>query len=230
MTQLLTTWSTSFPVLLAVLLGGILFFFFYFRSRGSSSKKGDSLLLCGPSGSGKTFLFYRLCVDKSPSTIMSMKPSILEYTPKQLPVIDYPGHPRLRSLLYSKYLERAKQIVFMVDASNVQGQAREAAEFIYDLFTNPVIDNIKQFTIVCNKKDVGNARPHSRIKLTLQQELEKIKKTRKSLEESEDGSFVPLGRDDKPFNFDIDSPIEVTFCELSAKNDSIETIADTIGF
>lgn len=161
-----------------------------------------------------------------------MKPSVLEFSPKHVPVVDFPGHPRLRTDLYNTYLEQTQEIIFLVDASNVQGQAREAAEFIYDLFTNPLIDKVSKFHVVCNKKDVSNARPPARVKLTLQQELEKIKKTRMSLEATgaeEDTTFVPLGREGKPFNFDQDSPIEIEFYGLSAKNDSLESIIESIG-
>ena len=59
--------------------------------------------------------------------------------------------------------------------------------------------------------------------------LEKIKKTRKSLEEADDGTFVPLGRDGKQFSFDQDSPVEIEFYALSAKNDTVESITESIG-
>lgn len=223
----------------------ILVFFSYilssFRKKSNSngsSKTRDRLLVCGPSGSGKTLLAFRMCLDKSPTTITSMKPTVLEYkgtkegavsVPVPVPVVDFPGHPRLRTMLYSEYLEEAKEIIFLIDSSNVQNQAREAAEFIYDLFTNPLIDKVMKFHVVCNKSDVANARPPARVKLTLQQELEKIKKTRKSLEEADDGTFVPLGRDGKQFSFDQDSPVEIEFYALSAKNDTVESITESIG-
>ena len=115
------------------------------------------------------------------------------------------------------------------DSSDVQNQAREAAEFLYDLFTNPLMDKVSTFHVVCNKSDVATSRPHARVKLTLQQELEKIKKTRMSLDDADDSTFVPLGREGKVFSFDNDCPIDIIFYSLSAKNDSVETIIEAIG-
>jgi signal recognition particle receptor subunit beta len=219
------------PLVITAILGLVILiiFFYSFQKQSGATKKRDTLLVCGPSGSGKTLLSYRLCLDKSPTTITSMRPSVLEFSSKNIPVVDFPGHPRLRTLLYTTYLEQSREIVFVIDASNVQAQAREAAEFIYDLFTNPLIDKVTKFHVVCNKNDVASARPPARVKLSLQQELEKIKKTRKSLEEADDASFVPLGREGKPFSFDQDSPVEIDFCGLSAKNDSVESIVESLG-
>mmetsp|Transcript_13306 Transcript_13306/g.24599 ORF Transcript_13306/g.24599 Transcript_13306/m.24599 type:complete len:227 (-) Transcript_13306:753-1433(-) len=218
------------PLIFTAILGLIvLVFLSYFLKKEGSTNSRNKILVCGPSGSGKTLFSYRLCLDKSPTTITSMKPSLLEFGPDRLSLVDFPGHPRLRTLLYTTYLEQTKEIIFLIDSSNVQNQAREAAEFLYDMFTNPLIDKVTKFRVVCNKSDLSNSRPHSRIKLSLQQELEKIKKTRKSLEEADDGTFVPLGREGKPFNFDQDAPVEIEFYSLSAMKDSVETITESLG-
>lgn len=222
--------SDLYPLICTAVLGLLIaFFLFSYSKKQSTTNKRDTLLVCGPSGSGKTLLSYRLCLGKSPTTVASMKPSVLEFSPKNYTVVDFPGHPRLRTSLYTTYLEQTREIIFLVDASNVQTQAREAAEFIYDLFTSPLVDKVIKFHVVCNKNDVASSRPPARVKLTLQQELEKIKKTRMSLEEADDSSFVPLGREGKPFSFDQDSPIEIEFYGMSAKNDSLESIIESLG-
>eukprot|EP00607_Mallomonas_marina_P009604 CAMPEP_0182421446 /NCGR_PEP_ID=MMETSP1167-20130531/6860_1 /TAXON_ID=2988 /ORGANISM="Mallomonas Sp, Strain CCMP3275" /LENGTH=234 /DNA_ID=CAMNT_0024598617 /DNA_START=142 /DNA_END=846 /DNA_ORIENTATION=+ len=199
--------------------------------RGNSGKKGtksrDTVLLLGPCGGGKTLMAHRLCIGEVPDTITSMKPATLQYSAegggKTLPVIDFPGHPRLRSQL-SDTLRRAKKIVFVVDASNVQSQVREAAEYLYDIFTNPIMDDGPPMLIACNKSDISGVRPPARVKLALQQELEKIRKTRQSMEVVGDTETIPIGREGKEFNIERDSPVEVTFSATSGKAGSIDAI------
>jgi signal recognition particle receptor subunit beta len=163
-----------------------------------------------------------------PITTTSTKPSIL-YTTNKLPIVDFPGHPRCRSQL-SNYLKSAMKIVFVLDSSNMTNQIRDAAEFLYDLFTDPLIDKCSKLYVVCNKSDLPGARPPARVKLLLQQELEKIKTTRKSLDDADDSNFVPLGRTDQPFNIDQDSPITITFGSFSAKTQSMDLITNFLEF
>ena len=224
--------ETPPSVVLATVVIGlliILLFFLFWKKQKNIIIHRNIILICGPCGAGKTLLSYRLCWGQSPTTITSMEPSHLELGAKKVALVDYPGHIRLRHGLFSKYLERAKVILFVIDSSRVQSQAREAAEFIYDLFTNPLIDKVDKFVVLCNKNDLGSTRPPARVKLTLQQELEKIKKTRKSLEEDDDDSYVPLGREGKPFSFDQDSPVDIEFCGLSAKVDDMDSLSEKLG-
>eukprot|EP00604_Paraphysomonas_vestita_P000854 CAMPEP_0174818178 /NCGR_PEP_ID=MMETSP1107-20130205/811_1 /TAXON_ID=36770 /ORGANISM="Paraphysomonas vestita, Strain GFlagA" /LENGTH=63 /DNA_ID=CAMNT_0016029679 /DNA_START=166 /DNA_END=354 /DNA_ORIENTATION=- len=63
--------------------------------------------------------------------------------------------------------------------------------------------------------------------MAIQEELEKIKKTRKSLEDGDDNAnSVPLGRLDQRFTFEQDAPIEVFFTDCSAKNGDLSEIIE----
>jgi signal recognition particle receptor subunit beta len=193
-----------------------------------SSKVRNRILFVGPCGGGKTFLVHRLCNNVTADTIMSMKPCTLPFKgSSKVSFVDFPGHRRCRAQL-SNYLAQAIKLVFVIDASNVQSQLRDTAEFLYDLFTDPLIDKCSKLYIFCNKSDLPSSRPPARIKLLLQQELDKIKTTRKSLEDSDDKNFVTLGREGQNFRIDQDSPIDVVFCAGSARTDSLETLLSLI--
>jgi signal recognition particle receptor subunit beta len=206
---------------------GLLLIFLLFKPTGMKSKKKDQILVVGPSGSGKTFLTRKLAYATEPNTVMSSEASILTSKERKYQLVDFPGHPKLRSQL-AEYLPRAKKILFMFDASKTQSQLRDAAEFLYDLFTNPEIDTCGRMLIVCNKSDVKGALPSARVKIVLQNELEKIKGTRRSLEDGDEKNAMPLGRSDQRFTFDQDSPIEVFFIDCSAKSGDLQEIFEFV--
>jgi signal recognition particle receptor subunit beta len=202
--------NMDISVIVAVLvgvLGLVLYYFLVMRNKKSTKK--DLILLVGPCGGGKTVLGYRLQGGKTVSTVTSMKPHLLQVksesnSSKTVSVIDFPGHPRLRSQLVSEYLARAKKIVFVIDSANNVAKLREAAEYLYDLFIDPSFESGgPPVMVVCNKSDVPGALPAMRTKLRLQEEVEKIRKTRQSLQESnETGGRVVLGREGQPFSID----------------------------
>lgn len=211
-------------MVIAVVLGALgLFVYWLLVLRKKKSTKKDLILLVGPSGSGKTVLAYKMHSDKVVPTVTSMKPHTLQVKSqskggKTVSVVDFPGHPRLRSQLASDYLARAKKVIFVMDSVNNVSKLREAAEYLYDMFTDPSFENNGPAVLVaCNKCDVAGALSALRTKLRLQEEVEKIRKTRQSLQESnETGGRVVLGREGQPFSIDRDSPVEVAFESVSA--------------
>lgn len=187
----------------------------------AASKKRDAVVIVGPLAVGKTVLAYKLCHDKIVTTVTSMKPSSLVLRAgegkKGTTVIDFPGHPRLRPQLMADYLPRAKKIVFVLDSTNAR--LREAAELLYDLFTDPVVEkNAPPILIACSKIDGPASRPVPRIKLSLQDEIEKIRRTRQSVGEvgEESKGRSELGRQGQAFNLDRDAPVELRFEAVSA--------------
>jgi signal recognition particle receptor subunit beta len=207
---------------------GLVLIFLLFKPTVSKSKKKDQILFIGPCGSGKTLLTRKLAYSSEPTTVMSSQVSVLTSSDRKFELVDFPGHPKLRSQL-TEYLRRARKIVFLFDASNTQSQLRDAAELLYDLFTNPEIDSSSgRMLILCNKSDVKGARPHARVKMALQDELEKIKGTRRSLEDGDDVLAMPLGRANQRFSFDQDAPLEVFFADSSAKTGDLQEIVEFI--
>lgn len=81
--------------------------------------------------------------------------------------------------------------------------------------------------IACNKSEVAGAMTPQAIRESLEKELTQLKTTRSSLDtegEDQDLSTVPVGRDGVPFQFDVDSPCEVTFVKTSVKGDSVNEV------
>ena len=211
--------------ILATVISGIIFVFVFLKY-SIYSKNKDAILFIGPCGAGKTALSYKVCYDCFPDTTTSIKAGkyiLSRGNSKSVPVIDFPGHPKLRSQV-NEYLSRARRIVFVVDASKIQTQAREAAEFLYDLFTNPLLENGPPMLIACNKSDIPGSRPPPRVKLAIQQELDKIKKTRQSMEIVGDNESVSLGREGQPFSIERDPPIKVSFASISGKSAALDEL------
>lgn len=70
-----------------------------------------------------------------------------------LRVVDIPGHERVRA----KFLEHEKRsslaIVYVVDSSTLQKQLRDAAEFLFNILSDPVVNaNKVPVLIACNKQ------------------------------------------------------------------------------
>lgn len=217
--------SMELSVIFAVFIGALgLFMYWLLVARKKKSTKKDLILVVGPCGGGKTVLTYRLQLDKVLPTVTSMKPHTVQVRSDSksgavATVVDFPGHPRLKSQLALEYLHRAKKVIFVVDSVGNAAKIRDAAEQLYDMFIHPAFENNgPRLLVACNKCDVVGALPSLRIKLRLQEEIEKIRKTRQSLAESnETGSRLVLGREGQPFNMDKDAPVEVFFESISAE-------------
>ncbi len=125
----------EFQVVLAIVLGLGGFAVFFCRGR-KKVFKGDAIFLVGPCDGGKTSLFFRIRdgtdEDKLRATHTSMIPNestfIIRETNAQQDVdqkpmrfIDFPGHRRLRSVLFAN-LEDCRAIIFVLDACKFASQ------------------------------------------------------------------------------------------------------------
>lgn len=203
-------------VVLACLAATLVLFFF---SSGSGGSSASSILIVGPCGSGKTSLFYRLLSSKDGSdmwceTVSSMRKNAGMVGRESL--VDYPGHYRLRGGLASE-LKGCKKVIFVVDSSAMAQQSKAAAEILFQVLTSgakcPLL-------FVCNKTDKATAKTPQRVKLTMMNEIETLRKTANTMETTGDGaSSVALGQQGQFFDFDKHSPCPVTFLPFSLKND-----------
>ena len=48
---------------------------------------------------------------------------------RTVPLIDVPGHPRLRESIRGKYAKQAKRVVFVIDSKEFKDSSRETAEY-----------------------------------------------------------------------------------------------------
>ena len=208
--------------ILVVALSSLLYWCI-FLTRKKSTKR-DLVLIVGPCGSGKTVLTYQLECGHLVQSVTSMEPHTVQVrcgsnNASFLSIVDFPGHPRLRSRLCTEYLSRAKKVVLVVDSAASLSKFREAAEILYDMLIDSSFENNGPPVLVaCNKCDIPGSLSAVRTKLRLQEELEKVRKTRQSLvESSETASRIILGRDGQPFSMDRDAPVAISFESVSGQ-------------
>ena len=68
-------------------------------------------------------------------------------------LVDLPGHERLRNKYVEEYKSQVRAIIYVVDASTIQKQLRDATEYLFKLLSDPVINgNRTPVNIVCNKQ------------------------------------------------------------------------------
>ncbi|KAG1711970.1 hypothetical protein DVH05_009210 [Phytophthora capsici] len=226
-----------FVILVPIYLVLVVRFILHMRGLNVSftGKKKKMTLLLGPRNSGKTSFFHLIRDGEHVDTVTSMKDQTFrfmvhqKYNPDkfdaELTVCDYPGHERVRSRLADFY-PIAGCIAFFVDASDAE-TFRQAAEFLYDIFANKKVnDQTPPILVVCNKSDKAGAASPQLVRDALEKELTKLKTTRSSLEtegdeDEQDLSQVPVGRDGAAFEFDVDSPCEISFAKVSVKDADI---------
>lgn len=87
-------------------------------------------------------------------------------------MIDIPGHERLRDKFFDQHKAIAKGIVYIVDSVTLQHDIRDAAEFLYNILTDPVIlNNRPNMLILCNKQDHTYSKGAAAIKSIFEKEL-----------------------------------------------------------
>jgi signal recognition particle receptor subunit beta len=92
-----------------------------------------------------------------------------------------------------------------------------------------VNDQTPPIMVVCNKSEVSGAASPQAVRDALEKELTQLKTTRSSLEtegddDEQDLSQIPVGRDGAPFQFDVDSPCEISFVKCSVRDADIHDV------
>jgi len=223
--------ATSFGVLVAtiiVLLSTFLFFLVVSCSRRSGA---DLILLLGLSSSGKTKLFTLLVNNTEIESYVSMKENIWNGSlasvggKGQFHLVDVPGHDKIRKQIFDQYKGRTKGLIFIVDSFSFSKEAKDVAEFLYDILCDPIVGLKRKklpILIACNKQDVSLAKSVDVIKNQLEKEFTLLNTTRAASLESTDGSVENknvLGQRGKSFDFSHLGQ-KVQFCECSATKNS----------
>jgi signal recognition particle receptor subunit beta len=199
---------------------------------GGASGLGNTVLVLGDIGAGKTVLVRKLLSGSVPRTRTSMKEVTFSNVTLRceeggsgegggaLNVVDFPGHPRLRSGVAAR-LAQASVVLFVVDSSALsKANLGTCAEFLYDVMTDESVEARQPaLLIVCSKFDLSTAAAKAYVRAQLEKELSRLKETRPSLAaEGDDGGAdtILLGRKGKDFTFAEDCPCETQFCEFTA--------------
>lgn len=202
------------------------------RSGRSGRRRGDAVVLLGPSAAGKTALFYRLFKNTFPESVTSMEVHEREVVvgERTVPVVDVPGHARLRPFVPT-VLPRAAAVVFVVDATATSArELREVADFLYDVFVECIrLKCEPKVLVACNKSDAKGASTPEALKKLLEAEMDLLKTTRHAVEtEGDEEADIILGTDGVPFEFDSDAGCQVDWSAVSAKDGEITSIEDFI--
>lgn len=204
---------------------------------GAGRRKRDVVLVWGPMGAGKTTLFYQLLEGKVPvqGTHTSMEPNKADakFGKLEVPLLDFPGHGSQESQLWENHADSVKRVIFLLDSTDSLALEREGAQMLYNILTRKVFARIPVL-VACNKQDLPTAVPMDSLRLDLEKELEKLRKT--SMDEgmssiggdSSANQRIPLeiGVGQKRFRFN--SLTRVSFAEVAVKTSNLKAVKDFI--
>eukprot|EP00041_Stephanoeca_diplocostata_P010679 m.170031 g.170031 ORF g.170031 m.170031 type:complete len:177 (-) comp18254_c0_seq2:1073-1603(-) len=133
-------------VVIAVIAVVTSFVFLYFKGTlGKSVPKRDTIIIAGCSGAGKTQLFAKLVTGKGLDfdTVTSLTAGTGTYTAKsgsndgsaEIPIIDIPGHGRVRTRYLRKYARSCKGLIFVIDSVSFSKEVSDVAEYMYEVIS-----------------------------------------------------------------------------------------------
>lgn len=231
--------------LAAILLGlaGLAVFWFITRSGTVRTTVGLTRprtlhLLAGLVGSGKTAMLARLLGNPGPAaleTVSSMAAN--RAVVGGVPLVDYPGHRRLRREIFS-VLEEAKKLVLVVDSETIQDDRDEGAqalsELVVDLFQSKAFKGVGSVLFACTKQDKVTSFKAVAVRRFLEKEITlqlstrsgtvgsigaiqnvKTKETRESIAAKADDACALFLNADGKFLFD-DMAMPIKFVEVSS--------------
>ncbi|CEG66945.1 hypothetical protein RMATCC62417_03436 [Rhizopus microsporus] len=191
----------------------------------------NAVLLLGICDAGKTAMYTLLRFNEKRPTVSSMKENEgqLVLSNKTYDLVDLPGHERVR-YRYNDFLPVTRTIVFVVDSTTLNRQIRSVAEYLYDVLAKAQVQkNRIPILIACNKSDMITALPTDKVKLMLENEINRLRSTRTArVEQSEeDETEAYLGYEGENFKFDhVDNQVEFVSC--SVEKEDIEKVQEWI--
>ncbi|EPY25493.1 signal recognition particle receptor subunit beta [Strigomonas culicis] len=155
-------------VLFTVVVGALLVLLLLRRLRGGAGGarvRRHTVLLLGLPSSGKTTLFAQLTAPPSadgtprppPSCVTSMTVNTGTYHSRgAITVVDYPGHPRLRSNVLPHLFE-AKKLVVTINAVTIHDDRHQGAvalaDYLLSLLESPAFYGVQQLCFACTHRD-----------------------------------------------------------------------------
>eukprot|EP00095_Tigriopus_kingsejongensis_P012722 maker-scaffold43_size480169-snap-gene-1.19 protein:Tk12722 transcript:maker-scaffold43_size480169-snap-gene-1.19-mRNA-1 annotation:"hypothetical protein DAPPUDRAFT_205698" len=212
----------SNAMLVGVLVGVLTLLLVFILTRKRT--RGQKVLICGPCESGKTTLFAQLLHEKNVETYTSTKENsgvFISPGRTAVPVVDIPGHERLRVKYLEEYKNQIRAVIYMVDSSTLQKQLRDTAEYLFNIISHPVIHAKRpSILVLCNKQDLSLAKGPSVIQRELEKEMELLRGIHsRTLQGTNNQSTerAEIGKPGESFQFSH-LPMKVEFCEASAQS------------
>jgi len=148
--------------------------------------------------------------------------------------VDVPGHDKIRRQLFDQHKAKAKAIIYVVDSSSFSKEAKDVAEFLYDIVCDPSVASRRKklpILIACSKQDVNLAKSVEVIRNQLEKEFTLLNTTRAASLDSTDGSSSGqgvLGQKGKSFDFEQLGQ-KVQFCQCAAvKSDTNKSLKPVV--
>lgn len=135
---------------------------------GDWSKNPTRVLMLGLDAAGKTTILYKLKCSETVQTIPTIGFNVETITPVPgltLTVWDVGGQERLRAL-WRHYYVGTEGIIFVIDSAD-QMRFLDAREELFNMLNSDDIVDGTPLLILCNKQDMSEAEPVSKISDTL---------------------------------------------------------------
>ncbi|KAJ5073058.1 signal recognition particle receptor subunit beta [Anaeramoeba ignava] len=212
-------------LIIIIIIVGIIWWKFIHKG-----KKLKTIMILGLCEAGKTVLYYQLKDGIFVETQSSMKENETRTIKlkkknkdekeseknKEVHLLDWPGHARLRGKL-DQFYPILDAIIFVLDSSDTQLETiTSTAEFIYQIFTDPKMNMSPiPFLFACNKSDLYTSYSPSKLKQIIQVEFNRIK----------DSKTDKIIQNQKSFNFDK-AKFFNQWVSISAKDGKIDSVYD----
>eukprot|EP00211_Chloroparvula_japonica_P014152 CAMPEP_0119136500 /NCGR_PEP_ID=MMETSP1310-20130426/21553_1 /TAXON_ID=464262 /ORGANISM="Genus nov. species nov., Strain RCC2339" /LENGTH=251 /DNA_ID=CAMNT_0007127491 /DNA_START=68 /DNA_END=823 /DNA_ORIENTATION=+ len=228
---------------ISVVVGLLVIIVVYFLTRrpSESSRTSRLVLVLGNCNAGKTLLYWRLVNGPRglvPKTVSSqiVNEGVAHRGWKELatglvPVVDIPGHVRLRELALPGQADQAGVIVYLLDSA--QFDVRAEGEYLYRILTLPSVQNREiPIVVLCNKEDHIMARSKEELRPLLEKELterSRLHDVASAVHHSGDtDDIVPLEVDENnEFRFE-DAGVSVEFSDISVKMDKLDSFVSLL--
>ncbi|KAB7494460.1 Signal recognition particle receptor subunit beta [Armadillidium nasatum] len=221
----------NYQLLFTFILGLVVLYVVFFKLLKTKTSK-NVIALLGLCGSGKTQLFYQLCHGIDVLSVTSVKESSHSLSisdSRKVTVYDIPGHDRIRYSLFDKIKSQLKALIFVIDASAIQEEIKDVAEFLYTILCDGSVQGCKpNILIVCNKQDIPFAKGASLIKSSLEKEMNLLRVTKsnqlKSVGTGENNNSF-LGYQGQDFEFNQLKSFKISFVDaVASKGEQIDSI------
>ena len=211
------------------------------QSRGANTIKFDAtVIIFGAMNSGKTALLHRLmCNDKRecPITVSSTIVNVCylaagDTNNNIVRIIDYPGHPALRSqftqLLHPTSTSR---LIFTIDSTQ---PVTESVSMLYQsILIHPTVrqqyrEGKLNILITCTKTDLKGAKNYKRVKIQIRNELERLRKLDSVVNNKDENDLSLKGKNIDLDDLGHDVSVKFYFVEVSQEGSDITIVRDFV--